>query len=71
MKIIVADNDMKNRYEQTMLIMSTLRNFNYDMSKITLEVMENCTHTSYWGKKKEDGRGLCADMICDFIDSTK
>ena len=71
MKFIVADHDMKNRYEQTMLVLSTLRNFRYDMSKITLEIMEDCTHTSYWKKTKEDGTSLCADMICDFIDSTK
>lgn len=71
MKFIVADNDMKNRYEQTMLTLSTLRNFNYDMEKITLEIMENCTHCSYWSTKKDDGRNLCADMICDFIESTK
>lgn len=71
MKFIVADHDMKNRYEQTMLVLSTLRNFRYDMSKITLEIMEDCTHVSYWKKTKEDGTSICADMICDFIDSTK
>ena len=71
MHFVVADNDMKNRYEQTMLVMSTLRNFRYDMSKITLTCMENCTHCSYWKTRKEDGRGLMADEICDFIDSVK
>lgn len=71
MHFVVADNDMKNRYEQTMLTLSTLRNFGYDMSKITLSVMEGCTHTSYWGKRTDDGRELMSDMITSFIKSVK
>ncbi len=71
MHFVVADNDMKNRYEQTMLVLSSLRNYGYDMSKITHTVMENCTHCSYWSLKNENGKMLTVDMICDFIDSTK
>lgn len=71
MHFVVADNDMKNRYEQTMLTLSSLRNFGYDMSKITLSIMENCTHCSYWNSIKEDGRHLMCDRIAEFIKSTK
>ena len=31
MLFIVSDNDMKNRYEQTMVLISTLEHFEYDM----------------------------------------
>lgn len=71
MHFVVADNDMKNRYEQTMLTLSSLRNFGYDMSKITLSVMENCTHCSYWKNINDDGRIIIPNMITDFIKSTK
>ena len=45
MLVIVSDNDMKNRYEQTMLLMSTLDHFGYS-DKVTLKVM-NGTHCAY------------------------
>ena len=67
MMIIVADNDMKNRYEQTMLTLSTLRHFGYDTSKIELKVMKNCTHTSYVSKFNDQGESIFGSMIRDFI----
>ena len=67
MMIIVADNDMKNRYEQTMLTESTLRHFEYDMSTIELKIMKNCTHTSYVSQFTDDGESVFGAMISDFI----
>lgn len=46
MAFIVSDNDMKNRYEQTMLVLGTLKHFGYDMNKVMLKVMHG-THTHY------------------------
>lgn len=46
MIFIVSDNDMENRYEQTMLVMSTLKHFRYDESKYSLEVRKG-THCHY------------------------
>ncbi len=66
MMIVVSDNDMENRYEQTELVMSTLRHFRYDMSKVTYKVM-NSTHCGYLNKKDENGNNLFADLVLEFI----
>ena len=42
MAFIVSDNDMKNRYEQTMLVLGTLRHFGYDMDKVIASALELC-----------------------------
>lgn len=60
MMFIVSDNDMENRYEQTQLVLSTLKHFRYDESKIEYHLMHggHChySHTEVFGK-----------MICDFM----
>lgn len=45
--IIVAENDMENRYEQNMLLISTMKHFNYPDNKIFYQYMKGCTHCSY------------------------
>ncbi|WP_139905326.1 alpha/beta hydrolase [Clostridium thermarum] len=44
---IVAENDIPNRLEQTKLMLKTMEQFNYDMSKIHFNLMMGCTHCSY------------------------
>ncbi len=66
MAFIVSDNDMKNRYEQTMLVMSTLRHFGYDMDKVMFRLMHG-THTHYACKDYDDGTTY-ANMIKELID---
>ncbi len=67
---IVSDDDMKNRYEQTMLMLSTLRHFGYDESKFFLKTMHG-THCAYCGRIDEDGLSafgkLVYEGICAFI----
>lgn len=63
MLVIVADNDMENRYEQTMLLISTLKHFGYAES-VELKVMHG-THTSYG--KDENGDSHFYKLICQFI----
>ena len=46
MLFIVFTNDLENRYEQTMLMLRTLKHFNYDESKIELKVMDG-KHCEY------------------------
>ena len=64
MIFIVSDNDMENRYEQTMLVMSTLKHFRYDESKYSLEV-RNGTHCHY--TNLDDG--VFAGIIENFINN--
>ncbi len=70
MTFIISDNDMKNRYEQTMLVLSTLKHFEYDESKYSYTLMHG-THTNYTGKVYEDGRSIYGDLIERFIKSVK
>lgn len=64
MRFIVSDNDMKNRYEQTMLVLSTLNHFGY---KKFDHVLMNGRHCAYLGRVDEDGEYLYAKMIYDFM----
>lgn len=67
MLIFVSDNDIQNRYEQTQLLMSTLKHFDMDSQKIDYRLMENSTHCSYRDKQTEDGKWIFAEMISEFI----
>ncbi len=64
MRFIVSDNDMRNRYEQTMLMMSTLSHFgfeNYD------HIVMNGKHCAYCRAVDENGVSVFGKMILDFI----
>lgn len=61
--VVVAENDMTNRYEQNMLLMSTMRHFNYPSKNIHFKMMKGCTHCSYNGYKE------FAELIVHFIES--
>lgn len=65
MLIIVSDNDKQNRYEQTLLLVSTLKHFGHT-EKVTLQVMES-THCAYVRKADEQGQSIFGDLICRFI----
>lgn len=65
MLFIVSTNDLENRYEQTMLMLRTLKHFNYDESKIELKVMEgkHCEYVS----KVIDNESVFGKIIYEFI----
>ena len=44
MLIVVSENDIPNRYEQTMLLIGTLRDFGCERE---VTFMKGCTHTAY------------------------
>lgn len=67
MQIFVSDHDIVNRYEQTQLLMSTLKHFGMSEEKIDYRFMENSTHCSYRDKQTEDGKWIFAEMISEFI----
>ena len=64
MLIIVSDKDMENRYEQTMLLASTLRHFGH--KDFELKVM-NGTHCHYVYKNEDNGDNVFAKLILEFI----
>ena len=68
MLFIVSDNDMVNRYEQTMLMISTLKHFGNE--NVSLRVMHG-THCSYTGSTDENGYSIFGKVIEEYISSLK
>jgi len=68
MLIIVSDHDMRNRFEQTTLLMSTLSHFGHEAPEVQLKVM-NGKHCAYVGQKDESGRSVFGQIIGEFIES--
>ncbi|MBE6691192.1 MAG: alpha/beta hydrolase [Ruminococcaceae bacterium] len=67
MMFVVSDNDMKNRLEQTGLVLSTLRHFGYDQSKIHYRLMRG-KHCAYCKAVDEHGDPVLGKMILEFIE---
>jgi hypothetical protein len=65
MRFIVSDNDMENRFEQTMLTLSTMKHFRY--TGFDHVIMRDSKHCSYCGKRDENGESVFGKMIYDFI----
>ena len=68
MLIFTAEHDMPNRYEQTLLLISALKNFGYDSNRIKFKYIRNSTHCQYADKKDiYDGKSY-SDILCEFIE---
>ena len=65
MLIIVSDNDMVNRFEQTQLLISTLKHFGHG-DKITYKLMHG-NHCAYVEAEVQDGDGGFGKTVADFI----
>ena len=65
MLIIVSDNDMQNRYEQTMLLVSTLKHFGHT-ENVTLQVMHG-KHCAYIRAVDEEGISIFGRLIEGYI----
>jgi hypothetical protein len=66
MLYIVSDNDLENRYEQTMLTISTMKHFRYDMDKVKLQLMHG-GHCHYVSAVDEAGVSIFGKLIGDFM----
>ena len=66
MHFVVSDNDMECRYEQTMLMLATLKHFGYAPEKIgfTLAHGKHCEHDR---TTDENGDNLLGKMLFEFI----
>ena len=65
MLIIVSDDDMQNRYEQTMLLVSTLKHFGYS-EKVELKVM-NGKHCAYVNAVDQNSESVFGKTVTAFI----
>ncbi len=66
MLFLVSDNDMQNRYEQTMLTLSTLKHFGHGDKTVFLKEMHG-SHCEYVGKRDVDGVSIFGQIIEEFI----
>ena len=64
MRFVVSDNDMKNRYEQTMLMLSTLSHFGYQNFD---HIVMHGKHCEYCNKLDNGGESVFGQMIYNFI----
>lgn len=65
MLVIVSDNDMENRYEQTMLLMSTLKHFGHT-ENVKLMVMHG-KHCAYVRSLDENGDSILGKLVLELI----
>ena len=65
MLIIVSDNDMQNRYEQTMLLISTLKHFGHK-ENVSFHLM-NGKHCAYLGTVDENGENVFGKVVSQYI----
>lgn len=66
MLVIVAAGDMENRYEQTMLLLSTLKHFGKrDFAE--LKVVEGSGHCQYHSWTAENGKNVFGELVREFI----
>lgn len=65
MHIVVSDNDLENRYAQTMLLVSTLKHFGHT-EHVTLTVMHG-THCAYVGKTDANGDSILGKLVLELI----
>lgn len=66
MMVFVSETDMGNRYEQTLLLVSTLKQFGVPDEDIDLRIMHghHCEHTF---AKDENGESIMGQMVAEFI----
>lgn len=67
MLVITAENDMRNREEQTALMISTLLHLGCEKEKIVRRIMSGYKHVGYVNDIDEHGNSVFADLIYDFI----
>ena len=71
MLIIVSDQDMENRFEQTQLVLSTLRHFGHTEKNGIYYRLENGKHCAYVYQSDEDGEAKFGKMVDEFVKKTQ
>ena len=66
MLFTVSDNDMKNRYEQTMLVLSTLKHFGHE-GIAELRLFKG-SHCQYHHQVDESGNNILGIAECEFLE---
>ena len=67
MQVIVAENDMINRNEQTALMISTLKHMGCPEERIDYRLVPGCKHVEYLKLFDENGENLFVKMVSEFV----
>ncbi len=67
MLILVADHDMTNRYEQTMLLIRTLEHFKCTAGGVELKCITGSKHCEYHNWQEPDGTNTFGSLVKAFI----
>ena len=67
MQVIIAENDMINRAEQTALMIGTLKHMGCSEEMIDYRLVPGCKHVEYLKVYDEAGNNLFAQIVSDFI----
>ena len=66
MLFVVSENDIAGRLEQTKLIISALKSFEYDMTKVEYKLMSG-SHMEHARQFDENGKNLLGKLVNEFI----
>ncbi len=66
MLFIVSDDDMEGRYEQTRLVLATLRHFRYNMARVYYREMHG-KHCAYVRKTDKNGDSVLGHLVLEFM----
>ena len=67
MLILFSDNDMENRYEQSQLMLSTLKHFNGELPQIEYKIMHG-THCQYVIDDSNPDEYVFGKLVADYIE---
>lgn len=67
MQIVVAEHDMRNRFEQTQLLISTLKHMGCPEDKIDYRFMPGYKHCEYRKYNDDNGDNIMGKMFYEFI----
>ena len=67
MQIFVSDNDIPGRYEQTLLLVHTLKHFGCKDDDVEFYYMKGYSHCQYLVEMQPDGTNLFSDKAYEFI----
>lgn len=68
MRFVLAEEDMQNRHEQTVLMMSTLKHFGYENYD---HIIRPGRHCKYLRRENDRGENEFAGMVRDFVEKAE
>lgn len=65
--ILVTDQDIPSRWEQSALLYSTLKHFNYKVEQLDFRILKGYDHSNYLDTKDSNGHYPIVSLMLEFI----